>query len=153
MRPLSLDSVALTSPTLGRRLLRKSAPCKPLSDAIALSKRCCKQLQTDNNRLGAGRVDPAVERSLQEHITYLEAEVKTVADEIRKLIDQHSPLRRQRDLVTSIPGIADLTASRILGEIPNISEYRSAKALGPLPASRLANISQERSAGERASLK
>ena len=86
-------------------------------------------LQTENNRLGAARVDPAVERSLQEHIAYLEAEVKTVADKIRKLIDQHPPLRRQRDLLASIPGIADLTASRILGEIPNISEYRSAKEL------------------------
>jgi transposase len=86
-------------------------------------------LQTENNRMGAARVDAAVERSLQDHIAYLKVEVKTVEDEIRKLIDRHPSLRRQRDLLTSIPGIADLTASRILGEIPNISEYRSAKAV------------------------
>jgi transposase len=38
-------------------------------------------------------------------------------------------LREQRDLLKSIPGIAGLTASRILGEMPNIAEYRDARAV------------------------
>lgn len=87
-------------------------------------------LYTENNRLGAARVDEAVERSLHEHIEFLETELQAVEDEIARLIDRHPPLREQRDLLTSIPGIAELTASRILGEMPNIAEYRSAKAVG-----------------------
>ena len=83
-------------------------------------------LFTENNRLGAARVDSAVERSLREHIAYLETELQRVVDEINSLINRHSPLRDQRDLIATIPGIANLTAARILGEMPNISEYRSA---------------------------
>lgn len=86
-------------------------------------------LFTENNRLGAARVSGAVERSLREHIAYLKAELQRVADEINDLINRHPPLRDQRDLITTIPGIANLTASRILGEMPNISEYRSARAV------------------------
>ncbi len=83
----------------------------------------------EGNRLGAARVDSAVERSLREHLAYLEAELRRVVDEINALINHYPPLRDQRDLITTIPGIADLTAARILGEMPNISEYRSAGAV------------------------
>jgi len=84
---------------------------------------------TESNRLSSARVDAAVERSLTEHIAYLERELKRVAAEIEDLINRHPPLREQRDLLTSIPGIADLTASRILGEMPNISEYRNSRTV------------------------
>lgn len=86
-------------------------------------------LSTESNRLGAARVEGAVERSLREHVSYLEAELRRVIAEIDELVKRHPPLRGQRDLLTTIPGIADLTASRILGEMPNISEYRSARAV------------------------
>jgi transposase len=86
-------------------------------------------LQTESNRLGAARVDSAVERSLREHIVYLEGELQRVLDEIENLVNRYPPLRGQRDLITSIPGIAALTAARILGEMPNIADYESAKAV------------------------
>ncbi len=86
-------------------------------------------LFTETNRLGAARVDGAVERSLREHVEFLEAELQRVTNEIDELINRHPPLRKQRDLLTTIPGIAELTASRILGEMPNISEYRNAKSV------------------------
>ncbi len=70
-----------------------------------------------------------MERSLREHIVYLEAELKRVMDEINALVNRYSPLREQRDLIRTIPGIADLTAARILGEMPNISEYRNSGAV------------------------
>src|SRR5664279_416973 len=86
-------------------------------------------LLTETNRLGAARVDGAVERSLREHVEFLEAELQRVINEINEHINRHPPLREQRDLLTTIPGIADLTASRILGEMPNISEYHNAKSV------------------------
>ena len=88
MRPLSLDSGELTSPTPW------TPPAPEIRALQALVRRHSslqEMLQTENNRLGAARVDPAVERSLQEHIAYLEAEVKTVADEIRKLMISTRP--------------------------------------------------------------
>jgi len=38
-------------------------------------------------------------------------------------------VRRQRELLISIPGIAGSTAARILGEMPNITELRDVKAI------------------------
>jgi len=86
-------------------------------------------LVTEKNRLGAANIDSAVERSLREHITFLESDLERVVAEIDELINRHPPLREQRDLLKSIPGIAGLTASRILGEMPNIAEYRDARAV------------------------
>jgi transposase len=86
-------------------------------------------LVTENNRLGAAHVDSAVERSLREHVTFLEADLQRVVAEIDELINRYPPLRKQRDLLKSIPGIAALTASRILGEMPNIAEYRNARSV------------------------
>ena len=86
-------------------------------------------LTVEANRLAAARVDSAVERSLREHITYLEGELRRVLGEIDDLMNRHPPLRGKRDLIATIPGIADLTAARILGEMPDIEEYRSAKAV------------------------
>jgi transposase len=86
-------------------------------------------LLTEKNRLNAARVDRAVERSLSQHVDYLEAELKRVAAEIDDLIAFHRPLCEQRNLLTTIPGIANLTAARILGEMPNISTYRNSRAV------------------------
>jgi transposase len=60
---------------------------------------------------------------------FLEAGLQRVTAEINALINRHPPLRKQRELLRTISGIAALTASRILGEMPNISEYRNAKAV------------------------
>src|ERR1700736_5589436 len=86
-------------------------------------------LVAETNRLGAARVDKTVERSLREHIAYLKAELQRVVAEIEELIKRHPPLREQRDLLTTIPGVANLTASRILGEMPYMAEYRNARAV------------------------
>jgi transposase len=86
-------------------------------------------LSMETNRLGSARTDNAVKRSLRAHIAYLEAERQLVAVEVKDLINSHEALRSQRDLIASIPGIADLTAARILGEMPNISQYRTRGAV------------------------
>jgi len=83
----------------------------------------------ETNRLGSARTASSVERSLRAHIDYLTAEIQALEVEIHDLVDRHPPLRKQRDLLTSIPGLAKLTASRILGEMPNITEYRGAGAV------------------------
>lgn len=86
-------------------------------------------LQIESNRLGTPRVDVAVKRSIRKHVAYLGREIKLVEGRILELIEHHALLRKQRDLLTTIPGIAALTASRVLGEMPNIAEYDSAKAV------------------------
>jgi transposase len=83
----------------------------------------------EQNRLQAPIVAPAVKESIQATLEHLEREIERVDREIAQLFDRHPPLRQQRDLLTSIKGIADTTAARILGEMPNTTEFRDAKAV------------------------
>jgi transposase len=88
------------------------------------------QMRTDEqNRLQAPLVSPAVKESIEATLAHLGREIDRVNREIEQLFDQYPPLRRQRDLLTSIPGIGDTTAARILGEMPNITEFRNVKAV------------------------
>lgn len=48
-------------------------------------------LGTEKNRLGAPYIDGAAERSLRDHITYLESELERVVAEIDELIKRHPP--------------------------------------------------------------
>ena len=88
------------------------------------------QMRTEEqNRLQAPIIASAVKESIEATLAHLDREIERVDREIEQLFDQHPPLRRQRDLLTSIPGIGDTTAARILGEMPNIAEFRDVKAV------------------------
>jgi hypothetical protein len=67
--------------------------------------------------------------TIEATLAHLDREIARVDREIEHLFDQYPPLRRQRDLLTSVPGIGETTAARILGEMPNIAEFRDVKAV------------------------
>jgi len=88
------------------------------------------QMRVDEeNRRAAPIVSPAVTASIDATLDHLERELERVDQEIAQLFDEHPTLRRQRELLISIPGIAGSTAARILGEMPNITEFRDVKAI------------------------
>jgi transposase len=59
---------------------------------------------------------------------------------IRDHIDRHPGLKKQRELLDTIPGIGGTTAAALLAEVPDIKEYRSARQVaafaGPVPRQR-----------------
>ncbi len=79
-----------------------------------------------SNRLDTCR-DEAVAASLRRIIALLETEIKTVEAQIRTHIDQHPDLKNQRDLLLSIPGYGAKTAAKLMGNLPHLAEYASAK--------------------------
>jgi transposase len=82
----------------------------------------------ESNRLGApGSSD--VRSSIEATISFLDRQIDEIDAQIRSLIDDDLTLRGKRELLMSIPGIGERLAVTILGELPNISEFRSAKAL------------------------
>ena len=88
------------------------------------------QMRTEEqNRLQAPMITSVVKASIEATLTQLDREIERVDHEIEQLFKQYPPLRRQRDLLTSIPGIGETTAARILGEMPNIAEFRDVKAV------------------------
>lgn len=82
---------------------------------------------SEDNRLSSGILTEAVRNSLEEHIKYLVAEIKQTERLIREHIGNHPDLKEQSDLLDSIPGIGATTAARLLAEITDFTQYKSAR--------------------------
>jgi transposase len=84
----------------------------------------------EENRRDAPLVSSAVMASINAMLEQIDREIDRVAREVEQLFKDYPSLRRQRELLISIPGIAKTTAARILAEMPNITEFRNVKAVG-----------------------
>ena len=73
--------------------------------------------QQEANRLAAYQPRDAVRQSIEAVLADLAAEVARLRQLIHDHIDQHPGLRTQRDLLTSIPGVGDTTATALLAEL------------------------------------
>jgi len=98
----------------------------------------------EENRRSAPMVSPAVTASIEATLEHLARELERVDHEIEQLFDDYPPLRRQRELLVSIPGIAESTAARILGEMPTSRNSETSKQLPHMPAYRLVTTSPAR---------
>lgn len=81
----------------------------------------------EQNRLEAIIVVEVVRASVEEHIGYLDQQIEQAKAAIRQHVNSHPDLRRQSELLDSIPGIAETTAATLLAEITDITQYRSAR--------------------------
>ena len=81
----------------------------------------------EENRLSSGLTVDAVRQSVEEHLAYLGEQIKRTEELIRTHINNHPRLKRQSELLDSIPGIAETTAALLLSEITDITQYRSAR--------------------------
>ena len=88
-----------------------------------------KMRQQERNRLKSGQLDPTIEQMLREHIAHINAQIQELERQMRQLIRQHTPLKRQLRLLTSIPGVGFLTAVALVAEIPHITQFASARQL------------------------
>ena len=86
-------------------------------------------LQQEKNRLKSGEKDVWVTNDLNTHIKFLEERIDATEKEIQDLINQNPGLKSQQDLLTSIPGIADLTARTLLAEVGDFSAFDNAPQL------------------------
>jgi transposase len=73
--------------------------------------------QQERNRRASGIKSPAVITVLEQHITYLDDQIEQLTQLIHDHFDRHPDLKRQRDLLRTIPGIADTTATHLLAEV------------------------------------
>lgn len=83
--------------------------------------------QQEENRLEAS-LEGAVRDSLESMIAYLDEQIAAVEAAIDDHIDQHPALKRDTELLESIPGIGKLTAHKLLAEI-NFANFSSAREL------------------------
>jgi transposase len=89
------------------------------------------QMRTSElNRLAKISEEDETRAFIEEMIAHVERQMADIERRIRDLIDDDSDLRAKRQLLLSIPGIGERTVAALLGEIPNMNEFRSGKAVG-----------------------
>ncbi len=106
------------------RLWTPPAPEKRQLQEIARRRNALVQERTrEKNRLKSGLESDIVVESIQSHLEYLNEQIAKLDKQIQSHIDQHSSLKRDRELLTSINGIGDKTAAIILGELPDVDRF------------------------------
>lgn len=81
----------------------------------------------EENRLSSGVSVKAVRESVEVLLAHLCEQIKRTQALIRDHIESHPSLKRQRELLDSIPGIGETTAAALLAEVADFSQYRSAR--------------------------
>ena len=81
----------------------------------------------EENRLCSGIPVKDVRESVEELMAYLCEQIKKTEALIRSHIDNHPGLKQQSQLLDSIPGVGETTAAALLAEVPDFSQYRSAR--------------------------
>lgn len=71
---------------------------------------------------------PEVQASLEQMLASLDAQIKALGEAIKAHVRKHPLLQRQQELLTSIVGIGEKTANKLLAEI-DITKFQDAKAL------------------------
>lgn len=110
-------------------------------------------LKTDRtrevNRRQSGIETVEVLAAIEAHIAFLDEQIDDLETQIRDHIDNHPDLKRNRDLLLSIPGIGETTAAAFLAELPNVSLFSQARQVaafaGLTPGERQSGTSLKKS--------
>jgi len=117
-------------------LKEKPGPWEPLSPEMKHLRALIRRLRAlkanlhqENNRLKSGEKDEWVIDDLKTHIEFLNKRIKAIKAEIDDFVKRTPNIKSQHDLLTSIPGIGDLTASTLLAEIGDFTAFENAPQL------------------------
>jgi transposase len=126
----SVDALVIAEFCRARRPRAWTPPLAEVKELRELTRRLASLAQAkqdEENRLRSGVSSAAVAGSIEESIQFISRQMEELEELINRHIDSHPTLRENRDLLTTIPGIADKTASIILGELPDVSNFDNAK--------------------------
>jgi len=102
-------------------------------------------LNQEENRLEASSPAEAVQVSLATMIATLKTQIREGKRQIHDHVQNHPHLRQQSELITSIPGLGELTAANLLAEFGDIAAYAGGRQLaayaGLSPQERLSGSS------------
>ena len=107
--------------------------------------------QAEKNRLEAKPSSKTVVRDLQEHVAFLEKQIKKLEKDIDDHLKRYPSLKQQSELLDSIPGIGHTTIAHLLaelGDLTRFSDVRQVVALAGLnPQQRQSGSSVHYTAG------
>jgi transposase len=79
----------------------------------------------ESNRLGVAR--DAVRTDIQEHLDWLDQQIKTLIEAINKHIDSNPDLKGKRELLDSIPGLGERTIAILLAFYADPSRFSNSR--------------------------
>lgn len=123
---LIADYCEVRHPGLWRPLSEENKALKALSRRLEDLKELRQQ---EGNRLHAGATNETVLRSIHATIAFFDQQIKDLEGEIKTLIKKSEELKRNWDLLCTIKGIGKRTATVILAEVPDVTEFGSARQL------------------------
>lgn len=85
----------------------------------------------EENRIEACNIAANAElvAHIQQHVAWLNSQIRQVEHDIDDHIGRHPNLKRDAELMASIPGIGKITAAVMLGHVGDMHRFSSAKAL------------------------
>jgi transposase len=85
--------------------------------------------QQEANRLEAAMNQAGMRESIDSHMQWLKANIKQLERQIDDHIDRHPGLREDAKLITSIPGVGNTTAAKVMAYLGDVRRFKNAKAL------------------------
>ncbi len=82
-------------------------------------------LLQEGNRLE--NVEVIIKKSIDDHIDYLKKEIKATEEKIEQHINNYAALKKNAELLKSIPGIGEVTTSKALAFFGNVTQFDNAK--------------------------
>ena len=89
-----------------------------LADLVARRRQLIEMLTAEKNRLQ--QAPARIAELIQEHLQLLKSQLACVDTEIALTIDADPALAHRRAILTSVPGIGEITAAVILAELPEL---------------------------------
>lgn len=85
--------------------------------------------QQEANRLEAALGQASMRASIEDHMKWLQVSIKELERQIDDHIDKNPGLRDDVKLLTSIPGVGNTTAAKVLAYLGDVRRFRNGKAL------------------------
>lgn len=81
------------------------------------------QRTRETNRLKSGQDCDIVLESLYDSLAFVDQQIAKLEVRLREHIEQHPDLKEEFDLLTSITGIGDKTAGKLMAELPDVNRF------------------------------
>ena len=114
------------------------ADSQGLAELVARRRQVVEMIGMETNRLHQAR-NPQVQRMLRATLKTLTAQLAQLDRDIDDLIKQSSLWRAADDLLTSVPGVGDVTAHTLIADLPELGQLdrrRVAALVGVAPINR-----------------
>jgi len=110
---------------------------RELDALITRRSQLVEMVTAEKNRMGVA--PRAMKPSIQEHVRWMERQVKEIESELDQVIEASPVWRAREELLTSMPGVGDILAHTLIAKLPElgyVSAKRSAALVGIAPFAR-----------------